>query len=278
MQASRPLSRWIIRVLFTTSLAAQCVSGVVPASRTPDQTAVAADCSNTWTGHEEEYERALCEVKVIKMERIGTGVTDPFRATADPGGPIARFAWKPLSPGLKSGFMESYKAEIAAYQLDRMLGLNRVPPAVERTIDGKRGAAIYWIENTRNWDAKAPPKGPEPQWSHEIVRMKMLDLLIANIDRNQGNLIYDADWHLFLIDHSRAFTGKKDLSRIAELGSVDQALWVKMQALTFDSLKARLGRWVNDKELKAMIIRRDLIGKAIKKLVQKKGEGATFFD
>jgi hypothetical protein len=26
--------------------------------------------------------------------------------------------------------------------------------------------------------------------------MKMFDLLIANIDRNQGNLIYDADWHL----------------------------------------------------------------------------------
>ena len=41
--------------------------------------------------------------------------------------------------------------------------------------------------------------------------MKMLDLLIANVDRNQGNLLYDPDWHLLLIDHSRAFTEKKDL-------------------------------------------------------------------
>jgi hypothetical protein len=159
-----------------------------------------------------------------------------------------------------------------------MLGLNRVPPAVERTIEGKTGAAIYWIENTRKWDAKVPPRGPEPHWSHEIVRMKMLDLLIANIDRNQGNLIYDSDWHLYLIDHSRAFTAKKDLGGMAELGSVDRALWGKMQALTADSLKATLGRWINGSEIEAMIVRRDLMGKAIQKLVKKKGEGAVFFD
>ena len=47
--------------------------------------------------------------------------------------------------------------------------------------------------------------------------MKMFDLLIANIDRNQGNLIYDSDWHLFLIDHSRAFIDKKDLKKRALL-------------------------------------------------------------
>ena len=39
--------------------------------------------------------------------------------------------------------MESYKAEIAAYKLDRMLDLHMVPPIVERKIDGKTGAAIY---------------------------------------------------------------------------------------------------------------------------------------
>ena len=120
-------------------------------------------------------------------------------------------------------------------------------------------------------------RGPEPNWSREIVRMKMLDLLIGNIDRNQGNLIYDSDWHLMLIDHSRAFINKKDLKGIAELGSADRALWEKMQALTFESLKTGLGEWVNDNELKAIIIRRDLMAKAIEQLVAKKGEGSVFF-
>ena len=72
--------------------------------------------------------------------------------------------------------------------------------------------------------------------------MKMLDLLIANIDRNQGNLSTTSDWHLLLIDHSRAFISKKDLKGMAELGSVDRALWTKMQALTFDTPEGRTRR------------------------------------
>jgi hypothetical protein len=158
-----------------------------------------------------------------------------------------------------------------------MLELHMVPPIVERKVDGKLGAAVYWIENTKSWDAKNPPRGPEPGWSHQIVRMKMLDLLIGNIDRNQGNLLYDSDWHLLLIDHSRAFINKKDLKGMAELGSVDRKLWDRMQGLTFESLKAALGEWVNDNELKAMIIRRDLMTKAIEQLVAKKGEASVYF-
>ena len=158
------------------------------------------------------------------------GVTKPQRATLE-GAPM-RFAWKALRPGYSKGFMESYKAEIAAYKFDRMLGLNMVPPIVERNMNGSNGAAVLWVENTRGWSVEKPPQGPEPKWSLQLTRMKMFDLLIANIDRNQGNLIYDSDWHLFLIDHSRAFIGKKDLKGIAPLGRVDRELWNKMAALT----------------------------------------------
>ena len=98
--------------------------------------------------------------------------------------------------------------------------------------EGQTGAAVYWVENVRGWSVEKPPQGPEPNWSLQLTRMKMFDLLIANIDRNQGNLIYDSDWHLFLIDHSRAFTSKKDLKGIAPLGRVDRELWNKMAALT----------------------------------------------
>ena len=76
-------------------------------------------------------------------------------------------------------------------------------------------------------------------WSLQLTRMKMFDLLIANIDRNQGNLIYDADWHLFLIDHSRAFIDKKDLKGIAPLGRVDRKLWEKMAGADARGPRAR---------------------------------------
>ena len=232
-------------------------------------------CSLVWPGFEDKIEQELTSGTIKNMESVPIGVTKPQRATLDSG---PRFAWKPLPPGLNKGYMESYKSEIAAYKLDRFLDLHMVPPIVERVIQGKTGAAVYWIENTRSWDANKPPQGPEPQWSRELTRMKMFDLLIANIDRNQGNLLYDADWHLFLIDHSRAFIEKKDLNGIAPLARVDRPLWNKMQALTMDDLNTALGSWVGDKEKKALLARRDLMAKAIAEMVKKRGEAAIFYD
>ena len=233
-------------------------------------------CSLVWAGHESEVEQMLKDGKVAKMEDVPIGVTKPQRATLE-GSPM-RFAWKPLTPGYSKGFMESYKAEIAAYKLDRMLGLNMVPPIVERNMNGKNGAAVLWVENTRGWSVEKPPQGPEPKWSLQLTRMKMFDQLIANIDRNQGNLIYDADWHLFLIDHSRAFTGKKDLKGMAALGRVDRELWTKMQALTLESLDAGLDKWVGTNEKKALLQRRDVMAKQITEMIAKRGEKSVFYE
>jgi hypothetical protein len=231
-------------------------------------------CSLTWPGFEEKIERDLLEGKVMKMEDVPIGVTKPQRATLEDG---ARFAWKPVPPGYSKGFMESYKAEIAAYKLDRMLDLHMVPPIVERNIQGKTGAAVYWIENAKGWSIAKPPQGPEPSWSRQLTRMKMFDLLIANIDRNQGNLMYDEDWHLFLIDHSRAFIVKKDLKGVAPLGRVDRQLWEKMQALTMEDLDRGLDKWVGTKEKQAMLLRRDLMAKAIADLIKKRGESSVYY-
>jgi hypothetical protein len=236
-----------------------------------------SQCSLVWSGHEDEIEKFLVEGKIEKMEAVPIGVTKPQRAVLEPGGPVSRFAWKQLTPGYSQGYMESYKAEIAAYKLDRMLDLHMVPPIVERTIEGKKGAAVFWIENTKSWDVKSPPQGPEPKWSINLTRMKMFDQLIANIDRNQGNLIYDDDWHLFLIDHSRAFTTRKDLKGMATLGRVDRELWTKMEGLTLDQLNQGLGDWVGEKEKKALLLRRDKMAQQIKQMVAKRGQ-SVFYD
>ena len=232
-------------------------------------------CSLTWPGFEDQIEKELLDGKVLKMEDVPIGVTKPRRATLESG---ARFAWKPLRPGYSKGFMESYKSEIAAYKLDRLLDMHMVPPIVERKLDGLTGAAVYWVENTRSWSVEKPPQGPEPMWSRQLTRMKMFDQLIANIDRNQGNLIYDHDWHLILIDHSRAFIDKKDLKDLAPLGRVDRQLWNRMKALTMEDLNRGLEKWVGDKEKRALLTRRDLMAKAIDNLVKTRGEQSVFYE
>src|SRR5215470_9957317 len=96
--------------------------------------------AKTWLGHEPQMEQHLRTAQITRLDEIGTGVTKPRRARLVPEEPFASMTWKVLPPGQRDGYWESYKSEIAAYELDKLLGLGMVPPAVERTMNGDTGA------------------------------------------------------------------------------------------------------------------------------------------
>ena len=83
-------------------------------------------------------------------------MTRPRCAFVEPGLPFKRMAWKTLKPGNYQGYYESYRSEIAAYELDKLLGLGMIPPTVERHIKAEVGAAMLWVENVKSWDVKNP--------------------------------------------------------------------------------------------------------------------------
>ena len=97
---------------------------------------------------------------------------------------------------------------------------------------------MLWLDGVRSWETVLPLPKP-PTWDQQIARMKMFDDLIGNSDRNKGNLLVDADWHIYLIDHSRAFVTDNKLPQ--ELQNIDRRLWERMQALDAASLKTALG-------------------------------------
>ena len=92
-----------------------------------------------WVGRNQEIEEYLRTAECVSMEELGKNRA--ARCTFRPGGPVARMAWRSLPPGTYRGFWESYKAEIAAYELDKLLRMDMVPPAVERQLQGNNGAA-----------------------------------------------------------------------------------------------------------------------------------------
>jgi hypothetical protein len=228
-----------------------------------------------WQPRRAEIEHCLVDAKVEKLEEVPIGVTRPSRAILQDAGCARAFAWKPLRPGMYSGYWESYKSEIAAYEIDKLLELNMVPVAVERKINGISGAAILWLDGVRSWDQILPLPKP-PAWPLRLVRMKMFDCLVGNSDRNKGNMLIDEDWNLYLIDHSRAFVGDRRLPPASLFQNVDRALWGRMLAIDEATLQQRVGKWLDARQVRAILQRRDAMKKHIDSLVAKQGEKVFF--
>jgi hypothetical protein len=242
--------------------------------------ASAQETAKTWPGRAAELEGYLRTAKVVKMEDTSVGVTRPRRAYLEPGGPVDSITWKPIRPGVYGGFFESYRSEIAAYELDKLLGLEMVPPTVEKRVEGDLGAAVMWATPTRSFKEMGAKGAPTPpptyfaKFNRALVRAKMFDNLIGNIDPNLGNWLVDPSWNVILIDHSRTLTTNTRL--VHKMTQIDQELWVKMQALTQAQLKAAVGEWLGDREIRALLERRRKLAKEIDKLVAASGPDAVF--
>jgi hypothetical protein len=234
--------------------------------------------AKTWVDRRAEIEAYLTTAEVVKLVDIGTGVTNPKRAELAPGGPVAAMAWKAIQPGRYNGYWESYKSEIVAYELDKLLELDMIPPTVERRVRNDLGAAVMWASPTKSFkELGGPPSAPPAHlesWNRQIVRAKMFDNLIYNKDPNLGNWLVDPAWNLILIDHTRALTSGRDL--VHKMTRIDAELWERMKGLTEESLTAAIGKWMGRGEIRSLLQRRDRMGEIIDKMVAEMGEARVF--
>jgi hypothetical protein len=238
----------------------------------------AATSAKTWIDQRAQIEAYLTTVEVVKLEDIGTGVTNPKRGELAPGGPVAAIAWKSIRPGRYNGFWESYKSEIAAYELDKLLELNMIPPTVERRVKNDMGPAVMWATPTKSFkELGGPPTAPPAHfesWNRQIIRAKMFDNLIYNKDPNLGNWLVDPAWNLILIDHTRALTSGRDI--VHQMTRIDADFWERMKALTEESLTAAIGKWVGRGEIRSILQRREKMQEIIDKMVAERGAAVVF--
>jgi hypothetical protein len=234
--------------------------------------------AKVWLDNCKELEEYLKTAEVIKLDEIGLGVTKPKRATLAPGGPFGFMAWKTIRPGIHGGFWESYRSEIAAYELDKLLGLGMIPPTVERRVNGDRGAAVMWAAPTKSFkDLGGPPSAPPvhlERWNRQLIRAKMFDNLIYNKDPNLGNWLVDPAWNLILIDHTRSFTNGTAMAH--QMTRIDVELWERMKALTEETLTPVLKDWLSKGDIREILKRRDKMADVIGQMVKDRGEAAVF--
>jgi len=217
--------------------------------------------AKTWVGRHQEIEEYLKTADCVSMR---WSVANVFaRCTLRPGGPVARMVWRTLPPGIYRGFRESYKSEIAAYELDKLLKMDMVPPTVERRIDGTDGAAQQFVEHVVDATDPALPDGESrARWENDQVRMTMFDNFIGNRDRNLGAMLRDTAWNLILVDHARAFGVESDLVR--KMSGIDDAYWVRIDRLTRKQLDEALGTWLDQNQIDAILARRERMRAEIK--------------
>ena len=237
-----------------------------------------------------EKEDFLLKAKVVSMRNINTGVTGTRRAVLDDGKlkhdahiqtvDISKTSFQ-TDRGTEFNFRDSYKFNIAAYELDKLLDLNMVPPHVERKVVGHMSSVGWWLDDSMMEGDRKKRKMEPPDvhfWNLQMYVVRVFDQLVYNMDSNLGNLMITKDWKIWKVDHTRAFRTMKDLKSPKDLVQCDRKLLGKLRELNKDTLKEKLGHYLTNSEIEGLLARRDKIVKFFDDQVAQKGEAAVLYD
>jgi len=244
----------------------------------------------------DKWEDFLKTAKVVDQEHL-TGplsVTNPWVLTLEKDGVKQKAVWKDIYGARIKGFKETWKGEIAAYRLSRALGLNMVPPTVEREFQGDRGSCQMYVPYWNNLETimrkKLTPQGIKALYFDREIRLqRAFDNLIYNVDRHQRNYLITEDWRMILIDHSRTFaTDKKARTDLIYdekykegpqfvMVPLPRAFFEALKGLTAESVRTTVGDYLDDDEIAATMARRDLMVAWIDTRIAKDGEAKVLY-
>ena len=237
-----------------------------------------------------EMEAFLKTAKIIDRKKLDVGTTGASRVTLSDGKLThdAQFqsvdVFKPTFRGaegtVEKNFRDSYKFNIAAYRLGKLLGIETIPMSVEREVDGKLGSMTWWVDNIWITEVERRDKGIKPPasqfWVDALNIIRVFDQLIYNTDRNQGNLLITPEWKVWMIDHTRAFRTQVAMQKKNALpGRVDHKLLAALRQLDPAQVKQALGGYLRPEEINGILGRRDLIVAHFNREIKQKGEDSV---
>jgi hypothetical protein len=251
----------------------------------------------SWTSAQEgvkfqgpEIEQFMAEASITGMVDIGEGVTRPQKATLELDGETQHGVFKTVDifregmtrvgDIMEMNFQDSYKTEIAAYEIDRLIDLGLVPATLERSYRGNRGSLQWWVESEMSEADRAQGRilPPDRQsWGRMMSKVRLFDSLIYNTDRHQRNIRITKDWTIILIDHSRTFRTEDELREPEQIMLFSRSLLENIARLDEDTLKDRVGRHLTIFQIRAVLARRDLLLERAKELVAERGEERVLF-
>jgi hypothetical protein len=254
--------------------------------------AVSLNAQNPESFTEEQMRDFLLNAKVVNSKRMNKGITRPYQLTLSNGTLVHDAEFQPVDEykpvmqfdngKTEINFRDSYKYNIAAFELAKLVGLSDLMPVtVERKWEGKTGALSWWLpvkmeEKKRRRSHLNPPDAAA--WYNQMDKIKAFIQLVYNTDWNQENVLISEDWHLWMIDFTRSFRLFTTLEEPKSLSRCDRQLLQKLRKLDAAELEQKTKNWLNIDEIKAVMARRDKIVVLFEDLIAKKGEKAVLYD
>ena len=234
----------------------------------------------------DQIKQFLQTAEVIRSKQSGPGTTHPWRLTLSNGTIIHDASFQSIDihkaeMKLESGrseidFNDSYRFNIAAYELAELVGLdNMLPVYVERKWQGKSGSISWWLPVKMDEAERLQKKIEVPdhdKWNQQMFRIRVFDELVYDSDPNLTNVLIGDDWTVWRVDFSRAFRKNKELRAPKNLVKCDRELFEKLKALNAAELTEKTKRYLIKDEVNAVMARRDKIVATFQTLIAQKGE------
>jgi hypothetical protein len=212
-----------------------------------------------------ELQHFLAQAEIVDSRYLGRGTTRPRLLEMQMNGEQRRGIFKTVENGNNPSPGEAtdrYQHEVAAYRLDRKLGLGMVPATVLREIDGEQGSLQAWVEGAV--DQEAAESYNLELFDTELVAKQLdqgavFDALIGNFAREPDDFLRPMNRDgILLIDHSKAFSTSPELPWGEDISvSIDPQLLSDLRSLDHEFLNELLGDLISDRQIEAMLQRRD---------------------
>ena len=235
---------------------------------------------------DEQMRTFLLNANVVSSRPAGKGIGGVQRLTLNDGKITHDAAFQSIdehalvkkfeSGRTELNFVDSYKYDIGAYELAKLLGLgDMMPVTVPRKWQGKKGALSWWLPVKMDEEERVTRQIQPPDteaWNRQMYKMRIFAQLVYDTDRNLGNALISENWHLWMIDFSRAFRLHHTLQNVNQLTRCDRQLLEKLRLLDSKMLAQNTSGVLTRDEVDAVMARRDKIVAFFDALVAQKGE------
>jgi hypothetical protein len=236
---------------------------------------------------EDQMRQFLLTAKVIQDKTAKKGITDTSRLTLSDGNITHDASFQSIDEHqhrfegadgtVEMNFVDSYKYNIAAYELAKLLGLgDMMPVTVLRKYVGKYGSLSWWLPVMMDEADRLKKKISPPDvdaWNNQMYKKRVFAELVYDTDSaNVTNVLISKDWHLWMIDFSRAFRLYHDLRNPKSLEKCDRQLLENLRKLDGKELTEKTKNLLTKSEVQGVMARRDKIVQLFEKLIAQKGE------